>query len=117
MVETLEMVTTDVAALVDSGDVEPKEVEYSNIDFSRRSPTGPRDTQETKEAEYAEIKMDGTEDRQDIGVEDGEKFEGSEEEVVMIGEDEETKQCLSPEREDEADVAVCSSVNDIMPEI
>lgn len=121
MVETLEMVTTDdVAPRVDSGDVEPKEVEYSNIDFSRWSPTGPQVTQETTETEYAEIKKDGTEDGQDVGVEDGEKFEGSEEEVAMIGEDKETKQCLSPEREDGADgadVAVYSSVNEIMPEI
>uniref|UniRef100_A0A8C4GED8 Ig-like domain-containing protein n=1 Tax=Dicentrarchus labrax TaxID=13489 RepID=A0A8C4GED8_DICLA len=143
-VENLEMVTTQVVQLMDAGqsvendethgqeaaegeaeaagqsapnsDVEPKEVEYSDIDFSkctRKSPRGTENTQETAETEYAEIKKVETEEREDNAGEDGENL-GNQEEVAMIGEDNETRECIVAEEED---VAVYSNVNEIMAEI
>ncbi|XP_070767894.1 hemicentin-1-like [Enoplosus armatus] len=145
MAETMEMVTIQAAPLIDAGqaveneathdqeaaeggteaagqsapdsDVEPKEAEYSDIDFSllkRKSPTGAEGTQETTETEYAEIKKEEKEERQDDGGEDGEMLEGNREEEVIIGEDKETKQCMSPEEEGGEDMAVYSNVNEIM---
>lgn len=108
------------AGQTDARDVEPKEVEYSNIDFSRwsrKSPTAAEDMQETTETEYAEIKKDETEDGQDNDREEGDKLEGNDEEVAMIGEDKEAKHCSVANGEDVADVAVHSSVNDITAEI
>ncbi|XP_051812363.1 hemicentin-1-like [Acanthochromis polyacanthus] len=98
------------------GDMRPKEVEYSNIDFSRmktRNPTGAEETWGTAETEYAEIKKEAMEDRPDTGGEDGEVLEGNEEEkVVMIGEDEEAKQGMAAEE----DVALYSNVKEVMDE-
>lgn len=99
-------------------DVEPKELEYSDIDFhllNRKSPTGANNTQETTETEYAEIKNKEMEERQDGG-EGGEMLEGNEEEV-MIGEDKETQECMSAEKEGGGDVIVYSNVKEIMGEI
>ncbi|XP_051812412.1 uncharacterized protein LOC127536379 [Acanthochromis polyacanthus] len=99
------------------GDMRPKEVEYSNIDFSRmktRNPTGAEETWGTAETEYAEIKKEAMEDRPDTGGEDGEVLEGNEEEkVVMIGEDEEAKQGMAAEE----DVALYSNVKEVMDEV
>lgn len=101
-----------------NGDVEPKEVEYADIDFSMlKSPTGAEGTQKTTETEYAEIKIENAEERQDNGGEDSEMLVGTEEEEVMIGEDSGTKQCLSAEKEAGEDVVVYSNVNEIMVEI
>ncbi|XP_037640550.1 sialic acid-binding Ig-like lectin 10 [Sebastes umbrosus] len=114
---------------VPDGDVEPREVEYSDIDFSllkRKSPTGAEDTLETPETEYAEIQTKVTKERQDNGEEDGEMLEGNEEEKeeeeeeeeeVMIEEDKETKQCMSAEEEGGEDVAVYSNVKEIMGDV
>lgn len=91
---------------VPDGDVEPKEVEYSDIDFfllKGKSPTEAEDTQETTETEYTEIKR-----------EDGEMLEGKEEVVMMR---EEIKQCVPAEQEEGEDVALYSNVNEIMGEI
>ncbi|XP_075962735.1 myelin-associated glycoprotein-like isoform X2 [Anarhichas minor] len=103
-----------------SAHVEPREVEYSDINFSlvkRKSPTGAEDTQETADTEYAEIKNKKTEERQDDGAEASDVLEGSEQEEVMIGEDKETKECMPKEEEGGEDVAVYSNVNEIMGEI
>ncbi|XP_037642101.1 sialic acid-binding Ig-like lectin 8 isoform X2 [Sebastes umbrosus] len=109
---------------VPDGDVEPREVEYSDIDFSllkRKSPTGAEDTLETPETEYAEIQKKETKERQDNGEEDGEMLEGNEEEEeeekVMIEEDKESKQCMSAEEEGGEDVAVYSNVKEIMGDV
>lgn len=144
--ETLEMVTTQEDPLINAGeavendgthdqeadeggavagqsapggDVEPKEVEYSNIDFFVLKRNSPSDkTQETTETEYAEIKKGDKEERQDNGREGGEMFEGNEEEKVIIGEEKETKQCMSAdEAEGVEDVPVYSTVNEVMDEI
>ncbi|XP_075962736.1 sialic acid-binding Ig-like lectin 5 isoform X3 [Anarhichas minor] len=145
MAEALEMVTTQAIPLIDAGQgvesdgthgqqeseegaqaagqsahVEPREVEYSDINFSlvkRKSPTGAEDTQETADTEYAEIKNKKTEERQDDGAEASDVLEGSEQEEVMIGEDKETKECMPKEEEGGEDVAVYSNVNEIMGEI
>ncbi|XP_074508736.1 sialic acid-binding Ig-like lectin 8 isoform X2 [Sebastes fasciatus] len=143
MAETLEMGTIQAVPLIDAGqsvgndgtheggaeaagqsvpdgDVEPREVEYSDIDFSllkRKSPTGAEDTLETPETEYAEIQTKETKERQDNGEEDGEMLEGNEEEEVMIEEDKESKQCMSAEEEGGEDVAVYSNVKEIMGDV
>ncbi|KAF1388281.1 hypothetical protein PFLUV_G00088560 [Perca fluviatilis] len=124
VIETLEMATTEAGPLIDAADqsatgidMEPKEVEYSDIDFhllNRKSPTGANDTQETTETEYAEIKNKEME-RQDNGGEGGEMLEGNEEEV-MIGEDKETQECMSAEKQGGGDVMVYSNVKEIMGE-
>ncbi|XP_035528152.1 sialic acid-binding Ig-like lectin 5, partial [Morone saxatilis] len=143
-VENLEMVTTKVVPLMDAGqsvenyethgqeaaegeaeaagqsapngDVEPKEAEYSDIDFSkftRKSPTGTENAQEIAETEYAEIKTEERGEREDNAGEDGENL-SNQEEVVMIGEDNETRECRVAGEED---VAVYSNVKEIMAEI
>ncbi|KAK9514186.1 hypothetical protein VZT92_027671 [Zoarces viviparus] len=148
MAEALEMVTTQAVPLIDAGqgvdndgahgqeeseegaqaagqsapdgDVEPREVEYSDIDFSlvkRKSPAGAEDTQETTDTEYAEIKNKKTKERQDDGAEASDVLEGSEEEEAMIGDDKETKKRMPKEEEGGEDVAVYSNVNEIMGEI
>ncbi|KAM9353532.1 uncharacterized protein ABDE67_005914 [Symphorus nematophorus] len=94
---------------VPDGDVVPKEVEYSDIDFSKCNRTRAEATQETTEAEYAEIKREITVEREDNGGEEGEMLEANEEEVAMTGEDKETKQCLSAEKEEGEDMAVYSN--------
>lgn len=99
-----------------NGDMEPKEVEYSNIDFSmmkRKSLTWAKETQEPTETEYAEIKREVTQERQDNGDEEVEVLEGDEEEEAMIGEDRETHQCMQAEEGGEA-VGLYSNVNEIM---
>lgn len=96
------------------------EVEYSDIDFSRwnrKSPTGAEDTQETTETEYAELKKEEAGARQDNGGENGDILEGNKEEVAMIGQDEETKQCTSVQEEELEEVAVYSNVKEIMTDI
>lgn len=96
------------------GEVEPKEVEYSNIDFSALKRKSPEETQEPTETEYAEIKKEATEESQDNGSEEGEVLEGNKEEEVMMGEDWETEQCTPAEEEGGEDVALYSNVNEIM---
>ncbi|XP_054477345.1 sialic acid-binding Ig-like lectin 10 [Anoplopoma fimbria] len=142
--EALEMVTTQAVPLLDAGqgvdndqgeseegataagqsasggDVEPKELEYSAIDFSlvkRKSPLGAENTQETKDTVYAKIKNKAKEERQNDGAEEVAMVEGSEEEEVMVGEDEETKQYLPKDEEGGENVAVYSNVKEIMGEI
>ncbi|GLD53069.1 sialic acid-binding Ig-like lectin 5 [Lates japonicus] len=141
--ENLEMVTAEAVPLVDDGqavedddrthnqeaaeggaeaagqsapdgEVEPKEVEYSNIDFSVLKRKSPEETQEPTETEYAEIKKEATEESQDDGSEEGEVLEGNKEEEVMMGEDWETEQCTPAEEEGGEDVALYSNVNEIM---
>lgn len=99
-------------------DVEPREAEYSDIDFSRwnrKSPT--EDTQETTETEYAELQKEKTGATQDNGGENGDILEGSKEEAAMMGQDEETKQCTSVPEEDLEEVAVYSNVKEIITDI
>ncbi|XP_008288771.1 uncharacterized protein LOC103363694 [Stegastes partitus] len=90
------------------GDLRPKEVEYSDLDFSamkRRNPTGAEETQDAADTEYAEIKKEAREERPGGGGENGDVVEGSweeEEEVVvmmMMGEDEEAQQGMNAEEE------------------
>ncbi|XP_056236468.1 uncharacterized protein si:dkey-24p1.7 [Seriola aureovittata] len=100
------------APVLDSG---PKDVEYASIDFSvlkRRSLRQAAKKQETAETEYAEIKKEVKEEREDDGGEEGEMLEGKEERV-MTEEDEETK-CSVPGEEEGEDMAVYSNVKDIM---
>lgn len=100
--------------------VEPREVEYSDIDFfrwNRKSPTGAEDTQETTETEYAELQKEKTGARQEGGGENGDILEGNKEEVAMMGQDEETKQCTSVQEEELEEVAVYSNVKEIMTDI
>ncbi|XP_073340762.1 uncharacterized protein [Pagrus major] len=141
MDETLEMVTAQVIPLMDGGqsvendgthnqeaaedgaeaagqslpdcDAEPKEVEYSAIDFyacKKKSPT--EDTAETTETEYAEIKKEETGERRD-----GEMLVGNKEEEGMMGGDEEQKECMSEKEEEGVDTAVYSTVDEIMANI
>uniref|UniRef100_A0A3B4X7L2 Sialic acid-binding Ig-like lectin 10 n=1 Tax=Seriola lalandi dorsalis TaxID=1841481 RepID=A0A3B4X7L2_SERLL len=103
------------APVLDSG---PKDVEYASIDFSvlkRRSLRQAAKKQETAETEYAEIKKEVKEEREDDGGEEGEMLEGKEERV-MTEEDEETK-CSVPGEEEGEDMAVYSNVKDIMGEM
>uniref|UniRef100_A0A3Q3K1E2 Ig-like domain-containing protein n=1 Tax=Monopterus albus TaxID=43700 RepID=A0A3Q3K1E2_MONAL len=97
------------------GDVEPKEVEYSNLDFSvlkRKGSTEVIDTQEATESEYAEIKKEATEERQDDGGEDGEILNGNKE--AMVVEDKEREQCMPAEEHGGEDAALYSNVNEVM---
>lgn len=103
------------------GDVQPREVEYSDIDFSlvkRKRAGGAEDTRETPDTEYAEINNKGTEERQSDGAEDSEVMEGreEEEEEEAIGEDKETEECVLKEEGGGEDVAVYSNVHEIMGE-
>lgn len=96
----------------------PKDVEYASIDFSalkRKNPGEAAKKHESTETEYAEIKKEVKEEREDNGEEEGEVSEYKEEEA-MIGEDEETKHCV-PEEEEGEDEAVYSNVKDVMGEI
>nr|XP_040020684.1 X-linked retinitis pigmentosa GTPase regulator-interacting protein 1-like isoform X2 [Gasterosteus aculeatus aculeatus] len=132
---TLEMVTTQSVPLMDphqaaesdrirgpEGDVQPREVEYSDIDFSlvkRKRAGGAEDTRETPDPEYAEINNKGTEERQSDGAEDSEVMEGreeeeEEEEEEAIGEDKETEECVLKEEGGGEDVY--SNVHEIMGE-
>nr|XP_033496828.1 sialic acid-binding Ig-like lectin 14 [Epinephelus lanceolatus] len=141
--ETLEMMTIQAVPLINAGhageyggahdqeaaeggasapdsNVEPREVEYSAIDFSllnRTSSRGADDTQGTTETEYAEIKNKVTEESQDSGGEEGEMLEGNEEKEVMTEEEKETEQCVSAVEEGGEDVAVYSNVNEKMGEM
>ncbi|XP_070690994.1 sialic acid-binding Ig-like lectin 9 [Pempheris klunzingeri] len=93
------------------GDVDPIEVEYSHIHFSMlksKRPTEAEGTKESTETEYAEIKAGKTVERQD---------NEDEEEEVMRGEDQETKECLSAEEEESEDMVVYSNVKEIMAEV
>lgn len=94
------------------GDLAPKEVEYSNINFSAiqtRNPEEAVKTQETTETEYAEIKRE--EKRRENGREDSETLEGNEEEQVMAEEDNGARKA---EEEGDMDVPLYSSVEEIM---
>ncbi|XP_034553711.1 sialic acid-binding Ig-like lectin 5 [Notolabrus celidotus] len=106
----------EAGAAVQPADVEPREVVYSDINFSllkRRNPTEAENNQETTKSEYAEIWRDRkTEGRQENGGEDGEMLEGNKEEEVMM-EEEERKDCVA-EKEEEEDVALYSNVKDLM---
>ncbi|KAL7394327.1 hypothetical protein ABVT39_024291 [Epinephelus coioides] len=96
----------------------PKDVEYASIDFSvmkRRSPREAAKKQETTETEYAEIKKAVKKETEENDKEEGEVLEGKEEQA-MIEEDEETKQYVSEEEEGE-EMAVYSSVKDVMDEM
>ncbi|XP_063735694.1 sialic acid-binding Ig-like lectin 10 isoform X6 [Eleginops maclovinus] len=102
-----------------NGDVEPKEVVYSDIDFSlleRKGPKRPEATQESTETEYAEVKKKG--ERPDNGAKDGEMVDGNQEEKVKLGDDKEGEQCMSAEEgEGGQDVALYSNLNEIMGEV
>ncbi|XP_068425863.1 sialic acid-binding Ig-like lectin 5 [Clinocottus analis] len=98
---------------------QPREVEYSDINFSlvkRKSRTGAEDEQETTDTEYAEIKNKETEEGRDDGAEDSGLLGVREEEEGMIGEEKETKQCMQKEEEGGEDAGVYSNVNEIMSE-
>ncbi|KAI3360575.1 hypothetical protein L3Q82_002443 [Scortum barcoo] len=108
--ETLEMTTSREDPLIDG----PKDLKYATIDFSvlkRKCPSEAAKKQESTETEYAEVKIQVKEEREDPGEEEGEVLE--EEEEAMIVEDEETKHCV-PEEEEGKDEAVYSNVKDIM---
>lgn len=101
------------------GDVQPREVEYSDIDFSlvkTKRAGGAEDTRETPDTEYAEINNKGTEERQSDGAEDSEVMEGreEEEEEEAIGEDKETEECVL--KEEGGGEVVYSNVHEIMGE-
>ncbi|XP_035764005.1 sialic acid-binding Ig-like lectin 14 [Neolamprologus brichardi] len=77
-----------------------KEVEYATIDFSLLK-TKPARTQESTKTEYAEIKRIIKKEQENDGGDDGKMLEG------------EMKHC-EPEKKDEEDEAVYSTVNDII---
>ncbi len=86
----------------------PEDVQYASIDFSVMKRNRSREATKLLEntgTEYAEVKTEAKEERDD----------GAEAEVLGDKE-EETKQC-SPEEEEGADMAVYSNVTDIMSEI
>ncbi|KAM9309975.1 sialic acid-binding Ig-like lectin 11 [Pholidichthys leucotaenia] len=118
--ETLEMVTTESLPPIDAvgcvedgvihtsepaeeGDAQsapdgvlaPKEVEYSDIDFSKmksRSPTeAVEEPQNPTKTEYAEIKKEKILERQDDAEEDSKMLEANEEEVMVTEENKKTK--------------------------
>ncbi|XP_049902713.1 myelin-associated glycoprotein-like [Epinephelus moara] len=96
----------------------PKDVEYASIDFSvmkRRSPREAAKKQETMETEYAEVKKAVKKKTEENGKEEGEVLEGKEEQA-MVEEDEESKQYVS-EKEEGDEMAVYSSVKDVMDEM
>lgn len=69
--------------------MEPREVEYSDIDFSRwnrNSPASAEHAQEAAETEYAELQKDGN------GQEPEENSGDSEEDVAVAIDEEETEQ-------------------------
>lgn len=92
-------------------DVEPREVEYSDIDFSRWSRkicTGAEVIHESTETEYAELKEEA-EEGQDKYREDGEGLEGNKDKVEMM--DEDAKRCPSEQEQGQEEMALYSSVN------
>ncbi|XP_010788700.1 hemicentin-1-like [Notothenia coriiceps] len=97
----------------------PREVEYSDINFSllkRKCPNGPEATKETTETEYTEVKRKG--ERQDDGGQDGEKVEGNKEEEVMLVGEKEVEQWMSAEEvEGGQDMALYSNLNEIMGKV
>ncbi|XP_076594072.1 sialic acid-binding Ig-like lectin 10 [Chaetodon auriga] len=111
-----EAVAAEKAALdLDGG---PKDVEYASIDFSllkRKCPREAAKKEEATETEYAEIKREVKEAREDNGREESEVLEGKEEEEMM-GENEETKHYV-PEEEQGGNLAMYSSEKDVMDEI
>ena len=112
--QAIDQVATEAGGAVVA---DKSDVEYSKIDFSqikRKTPTEAGTAQGTTETEYAEIKNKEME-RQDNGGEGGEMLEGNEEEV-MIGEDKETQECMSADKQGGGDVMVYSNVKEIMGE-
>ncbi|XP_030606225.1 uncharacterized protein LOC115794725 isoform X1 [Archocentrus centrarchus] len=138
--ENLEMVTTEAVPMMDpdqaaaydeihepqaaegeaqcdgqswpDGDLAPKEVEYSDINFSAiktRNPEEAENRQDNTDTEYAEIKRE--EKRQENSQEDSEMLEGNEEKELITGEDNDAKKA---EEEGGGDVALYSSVDEIM---
>lgn len=132
MSENLEMVTTEAGPMMDAdqaatydGIREPEdaegeaesvaqlpsngncrtEVEYSDINFSALRPKNPEEaenTQDARDTEYAEIKREGL--RQEDAQEDSEMLEGNEENELMSKKD----------NEEGEDVALYSSVEELM---
>lgn len=105
------------AVAAEKGDTDlnggPKEVEYASIDFSMLERKSQREAVKrpgTTETEYAEIKKEVKEEKEDNSGEEGCMLE---EEEAVVMEDEETKH---HEHEEEEDVAVYSNVKDIMAE-
>lgn len=77
----------------EAGAVEPREVEYSDIDFSRwnrNGPAGGEHLQEAAETEYAELQKDGN-----IQEPEENSGEESEEDVAVAIDEEETEQWTS----------------------
>ncbi|XP_059195192.1 sialic acid-binding Ig-like lectin 10 [Centropristis striata] len=102
----------------------PNDVEYASIDFSvlKKRPREAAKERETTETEYAEIKKEVQEERDEDGGEGGEVEgeEEEEEEAVIWEEEEETKQSIPEEGEEDEggeDMAVYSNVKDIMGDI
>ncbi|XP_060905392.1 uncharacterized protein LOC132983177 [Labrus mixtus] len=128
--DNLEMMNTHADSLMDAGqalgngganggaegDVEPREVEYSDINISllERSPRRAQGVQAATESEYAEIKKDKTEERLANDDQNEEILEGNEKEEAMM--EEEGKDCV-PEKEEGDDVALYSNLKDVMGEI
>ncbi|KAM7421348.1 hypothetical protein PAMA_015480 [Pampus argenteus] len=93
-------------------DVDLKETEYSNIDFTvlkRKRPT--ENIEETPATEYAEINKEEIEKRRDNYGVGGGMFEGNE--MAMIGEDKEIRQCMHAD-EEEQENAMYSNMNEIL---
>uniref|UniRef100_A0A7N6BBW9 Ig-like domain-containing protein n=3 Tax=Anabas testudineus TaxID=64144 RepID=A0A7N6BBW9_ANATE len=85
----------------------PKDVEYASIDFTRLKKKREAAKRETTKTEYAEVKREVEEERAEI-----EMLEDKEEEAEME-EDEETQHWV-PEEDEGEDMAVYSTVKDIM---
>lgn len=90
-------------------DGEPKDVQYASIDFSALQRRAAK-KQEATETEYAEIKREVKEQRENHDGTTGELMEDKEEEVT-IKEEEETKDDV-PEEEEGEDEAIYSKVKE-----
>ncbi|KAK2844934.1 hypothetical protein Q5P01_011593 [Channa striata] len=100
--------------------VNPKEVEYTDIDVSklkRNSPTKDKETRRIPDTEYAEVKKEKRMESQDNEREEGDTMGVYEEAAVMIVDDKESEKCVQTEEEGGEDVALYSNVNEIMTQI
>ncbi|MEQ2305200.1 hypothetical protein AMECASPLE_035259 [Ameca splendens] len=100
--------------LIDSN-LSPKEIVYSDIDFSavkKKDPTDAKGTEDITESEYAEIKREEMDEAQENEGMDSEMLEGNDETEVMIEHQEEAKQGMLAEDVIGEHVSLYSNTNE-----
>ncbi|MEQ2236872.1 hypothetical protein ILYODFUR_017008 [Ilyodon furcidens] len=100
--------------LIDSN-LSPKEIVYSDIDFSavkKKDPTDAKGTEDITEPEYAEIKREEMDEAQENEGMDSEMLEGNDETEVMIEHQEEAKQGMLAEDVIGEHVSLYSNTNE-----